>query len=177
MKVTIVFLLVFAAGVKADDDALEKVAVCAVLRNPVRWNGKMIEVAGPIISPPEDSFWVMGVGCDGVLEIKGTKFPSGFVFEDPSNNRTHYHIVNFSWDRQSKDELDSFVREARRTKQRVIATVVGLFETLDPIDGLINNDAPVKYQGFGHMGGAPAQIIVRTVKNLRIEARDPSLKK
>ena len=41
----------------------------------------MIEVTGPIMSPPEGSFWVMGVGCDGVLEVKGTKFPSGFVFE------------------------------------------------------------------------------------------------
>ncbi len=133
----------------------------------------MIEVTGPIMSPPEGSFWVMGVGCDGVLEVKGTKFPSGFVFEDPFAKRTHYHVVDFSWDRKSKDELDFFVREAARTKHRVVATVVGLFETLDPIDGLINNNAPFKYQGFGHEGGSPGQIIVKTVKNMRIEEKDP----
>jgi hypothetical protein len=176
MKATIVFFFIFAAGVGADE-ALQQVAICDILRDPVRWNGKMIEVTGPIMSPPEDSFWVMGVGCDGVLEVKGTKFPSGFVLQHPFNKRLYYHAVDFDWDQTSRDELELLTRKAMRTKQRVVATVVGMFETLDPIDGLINNNSPFKYQGFGHEGGSPGQIIVKTVKNMRIEEKDPPGKK
>lgn len=174
MKAIIAFLFISAAGVRADE-AVHQVAVCDVLRDPVRWNGKLIEVTGPIMTVQD--YWVMGLGCEGAVKVKGVTFPSGFVLQHPFNKRLYSHAVDFDWDRQSKDELDFLAKEAMRTKQRVFATVVGIFETRDPIDGLINTNAPFKYQGFGHEGGAAGQIIVKTVKKMRIEEKDSLTKK
>jgi hypothetical protein len=131
----------------------------------------MIEVTGPIMSVQD--YWVMGTGCDGVLQVKGSKFLSGFVLQHPFNKNSYYHRVNFDWDQASRAELEAVADEARRTKGRAYATVVGLFETRVPIDSLIDATAPYSNRGFGHMNGAPGQIIVKAIKNMRIDEKDP----
>lgn len=134
----------------------------------------MIEVTGPIMSVQD--YWIMGTGCDGVLEVKGTKFLSGFVLQHPFNKHSYYHRVNFDGDQASRAKLEAFAGEARRTKGRAYATVVGMFETRVPIDSLIDATAPYSNRGFGHMNGAPGQIIVKTTKNVRIDEKYPLTK-
>jgi len=169
MRIAIAFLLFLSGLARAGE--VQPIGICEILKDPAPWNGKMIEVTGPIVSVQD--YWVMGTGCDGMLEVKSTKFLSGFVLEYPSNKATHYHKVNFDWDQASRAELNTLADEAKRTKRKVIATVVGMFETQVPIDKLIDMTAPYKYRGFGHMGGAPGQIIVKTIKNMRIEEKGP----
>jgi len=57
--------------------------------------------------------------------------------------------------------------------EEIRATVVGLFETKVPIDGLVflfRPDEPHKI-GYGHLGGHPAQIIVRTMYDMSIKKK------
>jgi hypothetical protein len=106
--------LVLCLGGLARAEQAESVSICEILRDPARWNGKMIEVTGPIMSVQD--YWIMGTGCDGVLEVKGTKFLSGFVLQHPFNKHSYYHRVNFDGDQASRAKLEAFAGEARRTK-------------------------------------------------------------
>jgi hypothetical protein len=169
LRIILFFFLAAAAGA---DDA-RPVTICDVLQDPAKWNGKMVEVAGPIMTA--QNLWVMG-RCDRALEVKGSKFLTGFVLEYPSNKKLISHKVEFDWDEESKSELYVLTEEAMRTNRTVFATVVGMFETRIPVDSLIDANAPYKYRGFGHMGEAPGQIIVKTVKGMRIEQKDPLAK-
>jgi len=164
MKPAIGIIVCLSIATGAEETAT-RVAICDVLRDPVKWNEKMVEVSGPILAV--QNYWVMGQGCDGVLNIKETTFPSGFVLA-PLPDVQHQN----SKDYEAWVKLDVLTLEATRTKRQVFATVTGRFETRDPIDSLINESAPNKYQGFGHMGGAPGQIIVKIIRNLRIDDKD-----
>jgi hypothetical protein len=58
--------------------------------------------------------------------------------------------------------------------QRIHATVVGLFETKTPIEDLVYFSVahPEGWRiGFGHLGAWPAQILVKTIADMRIEQK------
>jgi hypothetical protein len=59
-----------------------------------------------------------------------------------------------------------------RKGKRLSAVVTGLFETRIPTDKLVRKNVRTGENqriGFGHMGGFPAQIVVRSIANIRIE--------
>ncbi len=164
---TVCFIsLMFAISVSGAEETTA-VSVCDLLANPVRWEGKIIEVRAPIEAVQD--YWVTGEACSARIVVKGTTFFAGFVLRDNTSKSLTRKQVDFRWDSASVEQLNAALLEAETTKSHVRATVVGMFETVVPLDRLIDEHAPFKFRGFGHMGGAPGQILVKTVKDIRIE--------
>jgi len=46
-----------------------------------------------------------------------------------------------------------------------------MFETKAPLESLVDERAPFRFRGFGHMGGSPGQILIKNVKDINIEDR------
>jgi hypothetical protein len=169
----IFLLLVIATTIRAAEPQLT--SVCDILKDPVQWDGRMIEVRAPVMGVQD--YMVMAPECAVTVEVKGTKFPMGFSLVSPNIKSVIIHQVDFPYDQAAWIELGRWDREAGRRKEQVWATVVGLFETKVPLDELVklvNEKKPrLVDRGFGHMGGAPGQIVVKTLRDFRIE-RNPS---
>jgi hypothetical protein len=72
-------------------------------------------------------------------------------------------------DEEALNEFLALQRRVDRRTEHIQATVIGVFETRTPIDDLVKHDGHNPYNGFGHMNAAPAQILVRTMTDMRIE--------
>lgn len=149
------------------EDVTTRVGVCNLLSDPAIWNGKLVEVRGQIIA--SNDYWIRGTECPDRIRAKGTVFIAGFVFADPQNKKLTAHNVDFHWDLSTLGQLDSALTTAEKTKRHVWATIVGMFETRLPLTDLIDEKAPYKFRGFGHMGSAPGQILIKYLKDISIE--------
>lgn len=162
----LLLLMVFGACNACAED-VTKVGICSLLSDPGNWNGKLIEVRGQVIA--SNNFWIMGTECPDRIRAKGTVFIAGFVFADPQNKKLSAHSVHYRWDLSTIGQLNSALATAPKTKGHVRATIVGMFETRLPLADLIDEKAPYKFRGFGHMGEAPGQILIKYLKDISIE--------
>jgi hypothetical protein len=161
-------LLAIIGACNAQSEEAVRVSICDLLADPVAWNGKMIEVRAQVID--SNNFWIMGTECPTRIHAKGTVFIAGFVFGDPQSKNTNAHKVDFRWDLSNLDRLNAALARVKETKEQVLATLLGMFETRVPIENLIDEKAPYKFRGFGHMGSAPGQILIKSLKEVSIEA-------
>jgi hypothetical protein len=162
-------LALVAMYMYAENMEIKVADVCDLFRDPVRWNGVMIQVRSPIErGAAEDGPWLTGGHCDAGIVVKGEKFPNLIYIQDPRNRKLCLHPVEFKRDQPSADAFSAILQSVDPTKEYVWATVIGLFETRSPLGELIQQKRPWRYNGFGHLGGAPAQIIVKTMTDMRI---------
>ena len=141
-----------------------KVDACEILGDPVLWNGVMVRASGQLQSSSgEGGPWLSGKDCKSELLIKGERFANIIQLTDPQNDSDRIHRVEYTWDERSRSELRAAVAAMRTSKERFDIEVVGTFETRVPLTLLINENARFKDHGFGHMGAAPAQILVKSI--------------
>lgn len=149
--------------------------MCDLFREPARWNGVLVQVSG-VIDPGtggEDGPLLVGKHCDARIVVKGRPFPNLVYLESPLNRRNCLHPVEFEEDYASLRAYRALSRKAEPTRAGIFATIVGLFETRTPLTDLIQEDRPWNRYGFGHLGGSPVQIIVKTMTNMSIVPREP----
>jgi len=155
----------------------ETVSVCNLFDNLVKWDGQMVEVGAyiqtqPPPGRPENGIWVSGRECPSRIVVKGISFPNTINLSDPQNRVTRIHAVTFEWDETSRSALAGLLARIDPTREHILATIVGLFETRTPLDDLVvvNRAHPEGNRlGFGPQGPHPAQILVKTIRNMRIE--------
>jgi hypothetical protein len=169
------FLLGLMARIRANGQPLTRVEICSLFGNLPAFNGKMIEVTGAIQALPgsrETTPWLSGEQCQATIRVKGleyrdtinltsSRFPPPFVD----------HKVDFDWDTASDVALGGLLSRMDARTEEIQATVVGLFETRVPTDSLViitPAHPEGARNGYGHLNGNPAQIIVKTVKDMYI---------
>jgi hypothetical protein len=115
----------------------------------------------------EDGPWVGGQ-CRAHIEVAGRKFPDGILLQASGNLGALMHPVDFNTDENALGEMQALWQRVDEKKEHVIGTVVGVFETRTPLTELIQENRPFPWNGFGHLGGSPAQIIVKTITDMHI---------
>jgi hypothetical protein len=164
-------LLVAIPAAALCGQTVQSVDICTLFRDPARWNGVMIRVQGAIVSGAgEGGPWLSGEQCSGQIEVKGEKFPNIIELADPRNN-VGLHAVNFQRDEAARDKFILLLEKIYGKREHLRATVIGLFETRTPLDDLIH-ERPHYFNGFGDQGGAPAQILVKTMIDMAVEHSD-----
>jgi hypothetical protein len=178
---SIIVLLLLMAALAAsrvmnaqDVKARPKLTVCELLKQPSKFNRRVIELRGIYFTGGHGMF-VAGDGCDEVLITKGKRWQS-LIWLELSREETERRGMSF--ERVTKAQMEIItakLREMRRHPQakitKVIVTSVGLFETRDDFDSMIGapaDDRPVE-SGFGDQGVAPGQFFIDSVKDIVVK--------
>jgi hypothetical protein len=147
-----------------------RVGVCDLFADSARWNGRMVEVRGVVET--WSGYWLAGRDCDTKVRVGSVNFDNLIAPTDPAlADRLALHKIAFTWDPASRNSLSEAAYYSTYLGQRLRATVVGLFETRTPKEALVNPRFPDQYFGFGDQGVAPAQIVVKDVKDI---VREPA---
>lgn len=139
-------------------------SVCDVLQNPARLRGRVLSIRGFAVATEEGSW--LGGDCRDHLVTKGLTWPN-----------TIWLLVTGGTDFAGLERIRKQIsRERSSSADRVWITYVGMLETKSSIEeevGLDDKGGPHRL-GFGHLNDAPAQLDVRTAKDVVIERRRPS---
>jgi hypothetical protein len=163
MSLALVLLLIAMQSDKAGPSVTPKVlSICEILAgDPTRLNGKILTVRGVLAGTDEGSWLVED--CNTHLVTKGLTWANSFsIYADLSDA----HIAA-SWQRMLER-----VRRLRVNAERdsVWITVVGRLETRASMDDeVVQMPYGLSKAGFGHIGEAPAEINVISVKNVVLE--------
>jgi hypothetical protein len=150
-------------------EAPKAVDVCALFAEPERWNGVLISVSANLVNGHgEGGPWLSGEHCSTHIIVKREKFPNLLELVDPKS-RDALHKVDYKWDEDSWNQYYDLVNRVNRKSEHVRLTVIGVFETRSPLTDLVRDG---RDNGFGHLGGSPGQILVKTMTDLRIEKNE-----
>lgn len=141
----IAFGCVLAGLALCQTERTPELTVCELLKDPGRYNHKMVALRGLYITTMEGA-WLAGAGCDGVLVSAGFAWPTAIWISGPNsleNSRKFWSRV---------DALDP-------RHNRVTVTMTGLFETYDDLASRVRNTRyGLRGFGFGHEGSAPGHL-------------------
>jgi hypothetical protein len=142
-------------------------SICDVLHDPSKLNGKLIAVRGYEFSTDEGVF--LKGNCKDSLETQGVTWPNLISLAYPGGSFA-LHEVDFTVDRDAIAAASDLVRRYKEPK-RVWLTYVGLLETREPFNLQVYTDKSGKKRpaGFGNGAVAPAQLLIKTVKDVVVE--------
>lgn len=171
-----ILVYVFLAG--AQDATLPKsMTVCDLLRDPAKYNGKVIAVRGTYLIGGH-GLYLHGEGCDGVLTTKGHPWPP-IIWLSLSQQEMEQHGQSFDRALKAEDQV-SAAREREKQfrrdrgspgRERVTLTYIGLFETRDNLENEVGRapNGTTVVNGFGPGNSAPGQLYVQSVKDIVVE--------
>lgn len=152
-----------------------QVGLCDLFTDIEHWNGRMIEVRG--IVEAWSGYWLSGRDCETRIKIGNVKYDNLVALINPKGaEKFVLHKVPYVWNAASWDKFQEAIYYAGFYGERIRMTVIGLFETRTPIEALVNSRFPDQYFGFGDQGVAPAEILVKDVKDI-VREPDPSKQK
>jgi hypothetical protein len=143
------------------------ISVCTVLADRLRLNGKIISVRGYEEST-DDGSWLKG-DCKTHVTTDGHVWPD-LIWLSVSHLDT-LHEIRFKTDMDALRRFGDMTAKAARSghKYRVWVTYVGMFETEGELGIGGGKVGPDHGTGLGHLNGAPAQLVIKTVRDLKIE--------
>ena len=163
----IVLALVFAAlghPLFGQQSEPERVQICDAFKQRDRWIGKMVEIRGVLESWA--GMWLTGRDCPDHVVVDQAKFANLIALTDPQLKVLTRLHVDFSWDAISRHKLSDVFYYARLLHERVTATVVGVFETDTRREAMVSQFDPTRGMAYGDQGVAPAQILVKEIKDI-----------
>jgi hypothetical protein len=176
MKPIFIPILLLFNAISLLGQSAKVVDVCELLSDMSRWNGQFVQFDAKIDKGGgEQGPWVEALECLSKVKIGQVEFPNALEITDPQSPQRLHH-VEFERDEDSRTQFRSLLAQIKdRRTEYVRGTVVGVFETRTPLSKLvvINKAWPngLPAGGFGHLGSAPAQILVKTITDMRIEKR------
>lgn len=144
-------------------------SVCDILGRLGDFTGEMVQVRTRVSSDVGD--WLIAEK-DCPVRIKAGRVTMdnsiAVFFPDDPIVKLSQLAVPFQTDRTSRRLLEAAVN---RPHVRIDATVEGLIVTRHPPTALVNEKNPDVALGFGHMGWAPAAIIVKRLSDVKVTYR------
>lgn len=147
------------------------VSVCDALSKRTEFNGKTISVRGEVAGS-EEGAWLVARACSYKLVENGIEWRLIISLEYPESS-THESSgrIASKVDWEAMRKADAKIREMKpdREKDLVTATYVGTFRTYGDLGKRTDPSGrnPVRF-GFGHLGAAPAELIIQTIKDVEV---------
>lgn len=141
--------------------AQEPISVCELLDRRIEFDGKWVAVQGLIEGGSEGS-WLEG-HCPPLLS-QGHEWPGVIALEHRSAMRSD--ALRFDQDHRALNALKrEYIRRTKRGDRDIQVVYHGLFQTHQDLAARVHRfppDGRVITLGFGHLGFAPAQLIVKS---------------
>jgi len=191
MKRFFVLALLVCASVCGLHAQAVDTTVCAIVKNPKSFDGKIVRIKGTVIAGLDQfivkdadvcGFPVDGIWLEYPAGTKGKAGAAGIVRLQPAHNFAGTYTVPartaVTLDNKSKDfkQFDSLMSQAPKrlpgmclgcTRYTVTATLVG---RLDGISGpTLERDKSGKiigFNGFGNMNSYPARLVLQSVSDI-----------
>jgi len=166
MRRAIVLAVALVSAVESQSQPKPE-SVCQVLSDLIGYSGKLVRVRGKI-SRTRTTF-VAGVNCPSEIRVGSVEFENIINLEWPGNSNVEARgpKVPFEFDQASFRILERALASWDRQSQEVFVTIEGLIVTRTPPFNLVHPRFPTQPIGFGHMGAAPAEFIVKRVENIQ----------
>lgn len=143
-----------------DPGTLPMIPICELFQNLSAWKGKRIAVRGELVSTMEGA-WISG-RCKGAFITNGYRWPVFLTFGEPAYYSTeNAKLYATKWPPVPEGE------EALEGRYSVVktATFVGLLRMKSEYSAVCREDGTYITNGFGHLGGAAAELAVERVLN------------
>jgi hypothetical protein len=145
---------------------IESVTVCQILTDPLHYDGRLVKVSGRFTGTNEGS-WIVGDGCLGVLVTEGHVWPSEIALTNPAAPPPQrLHAVDFQLDSESGRKAQKQYKRLQGavSEECIRVSITGMFETRKDWSNAMMRypDGTSKLAGFGHLGEAPGQLLVKS---------------
>ncbi len=137
--------------------------VCDVLGEIERLNGAIVVVKGSLVSDVDT--WLIGDGCRKPVRVGKCSFDNLISVAWPDSRYVKRELKGrdlFPVDRAGREKL-SLALSGEFSAARIEVAIEGLIVTRDPMSLLVHPKSPETPAGFGHLGAAPAMIVVKRV--------------
>jgi hypothetical protein len=150
---------------------IKAASVCEILSDLERFSGKMVSLRAEVLSSVDT--WLAAENCKLRIRVNGVAFDNliAIVWPDSPIVQISRPRVPFPSDEISFDKLNAAMRARDIRRDQVHANVEGLIVTRHPAMALVPKSGLPRQLGFGHLNGAPAQIIVKTMSDFVISPR------
>ena len=149
----------------------ERLTVCEVLADPLKYDGKMILLEGEINGSDEGG-WLTASGCPTPFVTGGHTWPNSVFLQGNPIDKHNLHRVDFAYDDASEARaLAKAKRLGRKYPGKKLRwTYEGLFETRTDWESFLARypNGTSRYIGFGDLSQAPAQLIVKAVHDVSV---------
>lgn len=140
--------------------------VCEVLARLEEFSCRKVRVKARIVSGTDT--WLDGENCPKIVRVGGISFGSRIALRWPDSLLVGCN-VDFTCDHGSYSTVYTAINSVEGRNGRIDVLIDGVVETRKPPYALLSrNGAPI---GFGHLGSAAAQVIVKRVIELKITAQ------
>jgi len=143
-------------------------SVCDVLANLEKLNGEIVIVQGRLTFG--QGVWLEGEKCAYVFKVGERIFDNIMAVEWPDSLIVEYELKGktlFPLDREGARLVET-ASLADRSKKEFSATIEGMIVTRLPLTRLVHRKSPSTPLGYGHLGIAPAMIVVKKVIDLKV---------
>jgi hypothetical protein len=154
----------------AKDQEIPTLTVCEALSDRANYDGKMVRIRDRIIGTEEGTSF-SSESCPGILVTDGKVWPSAITWTMPKQKEQILHPVNFDFDWASFERLKAKWETLRdKAGEACVAlTYTGMFEVWSKNKARKPyKDGWVEIPGFGHMGGAGAQLVLKSADDVSI---------
>ena len=147
-----------------------QLTVCQVLSAARDYDGHMVTITGKV-QGTDEGVWLSSEDCPGAYTVADHVWPSAIALVLPSLPAPlRLHPVDFEFDWNSRRVAEAKFKGLRKTipESCMAFTYTGMFETrLDWDKARIPYaNGTWRYAGFGHLGDAPARLVLRSEDNV-----------
>lgn len=158
-------ILLWTAHVLLAQDVTD-VRLCDLVKDPSSFHGKMVRITGEILrGNMENGPALIDRACADSIKIGDRSFGNVVILTSSWASDGDLKVP-FQWD-SSEARLFEIGERIDPRRERIVGTVIGVFETRTPLTLLLTRG------GFGHLSGSSGQILVRTVTDVRVEPAGP----
>lgn len=156
----------------APSEDFPRVSVCDVVGDPTRYDGKMVAVHG-LVRGTDEGVWLVGEACPKKLITTWGHVwhPSVWLAKPGDFGITHQ--IDFDLDEAAMNRAaDTIKRQIQDPKlDKIWATYIGRIETRPNINSepVRSADGTLRPAGFGHLNRSPAQLIIQSIADVRVE--------
>ena len=167
---TLVFMNVRAESSAQDHNRegaqAPELTVCEVLSHAAQYNGQLVTIKGKTFGTDE-GWWLYSDECPGALTTDSYPWPSEIALELPTlRPPQRLHDVAFEYDWGARRRIEAKYERLRKhaPDSCLVSAITGLFETHTEWESakLTYPNGTWKFAGFGHLGGAPGQLLIKS---------------
>jgi hypothetical protein len=171
---TVVSLLAVVSFGQAVEHKPPLLSVCELIEHRNEYNGELVAVRATLEGTSEGMWLTAAKDCKYRLVTKGFTWPNAISLEYPNNNSDNpLDHADFDVDWKAVYTLGAVVPQGfNRETDEVVKTYVGLFQTYGDLENRVSSENSHAFKdGFGHLGGLPGRILVKTVRDVRAVRR------
>jgi ankyrin repeat protein len=148
-----------------DVSTLTVIPICDLFQHLPAWKGKRIAVRGEYVSTMEGA-WIVGA-CKGTFVTDGYRWPVALAYGSPAYfSQAMAKLYDANWPSPSESGPSRETPFINKT-----ATFVGRLRMRSEYSVSCQPDGRYIGNGFGHLNGAAAELLVEGMRNVEIRER------